>query len=104
MQQVKHCRFKSMHAWTYDNFCCCLASLESQFFITKTFLVLLGLVFIYYIKLQCFMADIILLGTTAWKPMAEFKEFERRFKFKPLFKYGWFYLKLYQMFQDLSRR
>ena len=50
------------------------------------------------------MADIILLGTTAWKPMAEFKEFERRFKFKPLFKYGWFYLKLYQMFQDLSRR
>ena len=42
--------------------------------------------------------------------MAEFKEFERRFKFKPRFKfkqrftYGWFHLKLYQMFQDLSRR
>ena len=35
---------------------------------------------------------------------AEFKEFERRFKFKPRFKYGWFHLKLYQMFQDLSRR
>ena len=33
----------------------------------------------------------------------EFKEFERRFKFKPRFKYGWFHLKLYQMFQDLSR-
>ena len=32
--------------------------------------------------------------------MAEFKEFERRFKFKPRFKYGWFPLKLYQMFQD----
>jgi len=37
-------------------------------------------------------------------PVAEFKEFERRFKFKPRVKYGWFYLKLYQMFQDLSRR
>ena len=31
--------------------------------------------------------------------VAEFKEFERRFKFKPRF-----LLKLYQMFQDLSRR
>ena len=38
------------------------------------------------------------------RPIAEFKEFERRFKFKPRFKYGWFHLKLYQMFQDLSRR
>ena len=38
------------------------------------------------------------------QPVAEFKEFERRFKFKPRFKYGWFHLKLYQMFQDLSRR
>ena len=37
-------------------------------------------------------------------PVAEFKEFERRFKFKPRFKYGWLHLKLYQMFQDLSRR
>ena len=37
-------------------------------------------------------------------PVAEFKEFKRRFKFKPVFKYGWFHLKLYQMFQDLSRR
>ena len=37
------------------------------------------------------------------RPVAEFKEFERRFKFKPRFKYGWFHLKLYQMFQDLSR-
>ena len=36
--------------------------------------------------------------------VAEFKEFERRFKFKSRFKYGWFHLKLYQMFQDLSRR
>ena len=35
---------------------------------------------------------------------AEFKEFERRFKFKPRFKYGRLLLKLYQMFQDLSRR
>ena len=36
--------------------------------------------------------------------VAEFIEFERRFKFKPRFKYGWFHLKLYQMFQDLNRR
>ena len=28
-------------------------------------------------------------------PVAEFKEFERRFKFKTRFKYGWFHLKLY---------
>ena len=34
--------------------------------------------------------------------VAEFKEFERRFKFKPRFEYGWFHLKLYQMFQDLK--
>ena len=32
------------------------------------------------------------------KPEAEFKEFE------PWFNYGWFHLKLYQMFKDLSRR
>ena len=38
------------------------------------------------------------------EPVAEFKEFERRFNFKPRLKYGWFHLKLYQMFQDLSRR
>ena len=37
-------------------------------------------------------------------PEAEFKEFERRLKFKPRLKYGWFHLKLYSMFQDLSRR
>ena len=36
--------------------------------------------------------------------VAEFKEFERRFKFKPRFKYAKVHLKLYQMFQDLSRR
>ena len=36
------------------------------------------------------------------KPKAEFNEFERRFKFKPRLKYGWY--QLYQMFQDLSRR
>ena len=30
-----------------------------------------------------------------------YSEFERRFKFKPRLKYGWFHLKLYQMFQDL---
>ena len=37
-------------------------------------------------------------------PVAEFKEFERRVKFKPRFQYGLFHLKLYQMFQDLSLR
>ena len=37
-------------------------------------------------------------------PKAEFKEFELRFKFKPQLNYGWFHIKLYQMFQDLSRR
>ena len=37
-------------------------------------------------------------------PIAEFKEFERRFKFKPRLEYGWFHLNLYQMFQDSSRR
>ena len=37
-------------------------------------------------------------------PVAEFKEFERRFKFKPRLKYGWIHLKLYKMFQDLIRR
>ena len=37
-------------------------------------------------------------------PEAEFKEFERRLKFKTRLKYGWFHLKLYQMLQDLSRR
>ena len=38
-----------------------------------------------------------------YKPEAEFKEFERRLKFKPPLKYGWFHLKLYSIFQDLSR-
>ncbi len=47
----------------------------------------------------------VILPTT--KPVAEFKKFERRFKFnkfKPRLKYGWFHLKLYQMFEDLSQR
>ena len=35
---------------------------------------------------------------------AEFKEFEPRLKFKPRFKHGWFHLKLYSIFQNLSRR
>jgi len=38
------------------------------------------------------------------KPEAEFKEFERRLKFKPRLKFSCFHLKLYSMFQDLSRR
>ena len=43
------------------------------------------------------------LISKALTPEAEFKEFERRLKFKPRLKYGWFRLKLYSMFQDLSR-
>ena len=35
-------------------------------------------------------------------PVAEFKEFERRFKIKLRFKYCWFHLKLYQMFQRFN--
>ena len=35
---------------------------------------------------------------------AELKVFEPQLKFKPRLKYGWFHLKLYSMFQDLSRR
>ena len=30
-------------------------------------------------------------------PVTEFKEFERRFKFKPRFKYGWFPLKCFKI-------
>ena len=37
-------------------------------------------------------------------PEAKFKDFEPRLKFKPRLKYGWFQLKLYSIFQDLSRR
>ena len=29
--------------------------------------------------------------------MAEFNEFERRFKFKPRLKYGWFHLKCFKI-------
>ena len=34
----------------------------------------------------------------------EFKEFEPRIKFKSRLNYGWFHLKLYSIFQDLSQR
>jgi len=37
------------------------------------------------------------------QPEVEFKEFYPRLKFKPRLKYSWFHLKLYSMFQDLSR-
>ena len=55
-------------------------------------------IYIYFSKMFRYFSKIII------RPVAEFKEFERRFKFKPRFKYGWFHLKLYHMFQDLSRR
>ena len=35
---------------------------------------------------------------------AEFKEFEPWLKFQTRLKFGWFHLKLYSMFHDLSRR
>ena len=35
---------------------------------------------------------------------AQFKEFKPRLKFEKRLKHGWFHLKLYSMFQDLSRR
>ena len=53
--------------------------------------------FPFYVKNIC-------LCEAANHTVAEFIEFERRFKFKPRFKYGGFHLQLYQMFQDLSRR
>ena len=34
---------------------------------------------------------------------AEFKEFEPRLKFETQLKYGWFQIKFYLMFQDLSQ-
>jgi len=34
---------------------------------------------------------------------AKFKGFEPRLKFEKQLKYGWFHLKLFSMFQDLSR-
>ena len=36
-------------------------------------------------------------------PEVKFKEFETRFKFKPLLKYGWFHLNLYQIFSRYKR-
>ena len=38
------------------------------------------------------------------KPEAEFKEFKPRPKFETWLKYSWFTLKLYSIFQGLSRR
>ena len=35
---------------------------------------------------------------------AEIKKFVLRLKFEKRLKYGWIYLKLYSMFQDISRR
>jgi len=43
-------------------------------------------------------------NSRAMRSEAKFKEFEPQLKFDPRLKYGWFHLKLYSMFQDLSRR
>ena len=67
-----------------------------------------SLLFVYsspdFINICLLYIVLVLLIFVHCSPVAEFKEFERRFEFKPRFKYGWFHLKLYQMFQDLSRR
>ena len=44
------------------------------------------------------------LYSTPTVPEAEFKEFEPWLEFKPRLKYGWFHLKLYLIFQELSQR
>ena len=36
-------------------------------------------------------------------PESEFKDLNPRLKFKTRLKYGWFHVKLYLMFDDLSR-
>ena len=36
-------------------------------------------------------------------PEAKFKEFEPKLKFETWIKYGWFHLKMYSIFQDLSQ-
>ena len=45
-----------------------------------------------------------LVGTLSSVLETKFHEFERWLKFKPRLKYGWFQLKLYSMFQNLTRR
>ena len=54
---------------------------------------------LYYFYLQSTFCRIHKL--VAWlkvsRPVAEFKEFERRFKFKPRLKYGWFHLKCFKI-------
>ena len=47
---------------------------------------------------------VVLQNTVKMFAEDEFKEFEPQLKFKTRLKYGWFDLKLYSMFQDLSRR
>ena len=48
-------------------------------------------------EFPCFL-DTLYLIVGVNRTVAEFKEFERRFK------YGWFHLKLFEMSQDFSRR
>ena len=48
--------------------------------------------------------NILFSYTSLLFPKADLKKFEPRLKFKPRLKYGWFHLKLYSIFQDLSRR
>ena len=59
---------------------------------------------IMYMQYMFYLLGLCTYSTCSTCSVAEFKEFERRFKFKPRFKYGWFHLKLYQMFQDLNQR
>ena len=42
---------------------------------------------------------------TLWRSQGQVKSYEAEFKeFEPRIKYGWFHLKTYSIFQDLSRR
>ena len=66
-----------------------------------------GTTAIFLIQKLCILLQILMKfrkNISLKRRVAEFKEFEPRFKFKPRLNYGWFHLKLYQMFQDLSRR
>ena len=57
-----------------------------------------------YCILVKFLNDELTLSPLPSRSEAEFKEFEPRLKSKLRLKYGWFHIKLYSIFQDLSRR
>ena len=54
----------------------------------------------FYIHVQIQSGNFIMITL---RHKAKFKGFEPRLKFEKQLEYGWFHLKLYSMFQDLSR-